>query len=125
MDAVNLFFYAIFEFCGRLRFIQFNFSVRYYVGMSNDFFDVCVQVIRCGFGMSAFNNDEIVISEFIKFGIESQDVYDYVAIGCIEIVVGGKWGYRCIGMSFINFVRVMLAALEGGYDVISGKVFLL
>lgn len=125
MDVVNLFFYVIFEFCGCLCFIQFNFSVCYYVGMSNDFFDVCVQVICCGFGMLVFNNDEIVILEFIKFGIELQDVYDYAVIGCIEIVVGGKWGYCCIGMSFINFVCVMLAVLEGGYDVISGKVFLL
>ncbi|MDI5829550.1 hypothetical protein MJN51_34610, partial [Salmonella enterica subsp. enterica serovar Kentucky] len=40
--------------------------------------------------------------------------YDYAAIGCIETAVGGKWGYRCTGMSFINFARVMLAALEGG-----------
>ncbi len=37
--------------------------------MSNDFLDACVQVIRCGFGMPAFNNDEIVIPEFIKLGI--------------------------------------------------------
>ncbi|MBW1225635.1 pyruvate formate lyase family protein, partial [Escherichia coli] len=81
-------------------------------------------VIRCGFGMPAFNNDEIVIPEFIKLGIEPQDAYDYAAIGCIETAVGGKWGYRCTGMSFINFARVMLAALEGGRDATSGKVFL-
>ncbi len=92
--------------------------------MSNDFLDACVQVIRCGFGMPAFNNDEIVIPEFIKLGIEPQDAYDYAAIGCIETAVGGKWGYRCTGMSFINFARVMLAALEGGRDATSGKVFL-
>ncbi len=60
--------------------------------------------------MPAFNNDEIVIPEFIKLGIEPQDAYDYAAIGCIETAVGGKWGYRCTGMSFINFARVMLAA---------------
>lgn len=64
------------------------------------------------------------IPEFIKLGIEPQDAYDYAAIGCIETAVGGKWGYRCTGMSFINFARVMLAALEGGRDATSGKVFL-
>ncbi|WP_319950351.1 pyruvate formate lyase family protein, partial [Klebsiella pneumoniae] len=96
------------------RSTQPNLSVRYHAGMSNDFLDACVQVIRCGFGMPAFNNDEIVIPEFIKLGIEPQDAYDYAAIGCIEPAVGGKWGYRCTGMSFINFARVMLAALEGG-----------
>ena len=123
-DAVNPLSYAILESCGRLRSTQPNLSVRYHAGMSNDFLDACVQVIRCGFGMPAFNNDEIVIPEFIKLGIEPQDAYDYAAIGCIETAVGGKWGYRCTGMSFINFARVMLAALEGGRDATSGKVFL-
>ncbi len=42
-------------------------------GISNDFLDACVQVIRCGFGMPAFNNDEMVIPEFIKLGIEPQE----------------------------------------------------
>ena len=124
MDAVNPLSYAILESCGRLRSTQPNLSVRYHAGMSNDFLDACVQVIRCGFGMPAFNNDEIVIPEFIKLGVEREDAYDYAAIGCIETAVGGKWGYRCTGMSFINFARVMLAALEGGRDAISGQVFL-
>lgn len=124
VDAVNPLSYAILESCGRLRSTQPNLSVRYHAGMSNDFLDACVQVIRCGFGMPAFNNDEIVIPEFIKLGIEPVDAYQYSAIGCIETAVGGKWGYRCTGMSFINFARVMLAALEGGRDATSGKIFL-
>ncbi|STV92517.1 pyruvate formate-lyase [Klebsiella michiganensis] len=70
-DAVNPLSYAILESCGRLRSTQPNLSVRYHAGMSNDFLDACVQVIRCGFGMPAFNNDEIVIPEFIKLGIEA------------------------------------------------------
>ena len=124
VDAVNPLSYAILEACGRLRSTQPNLSVRYHAGMSDDFLDACVQVIRCGFGMPAFNNDEIVIPEFIKLGVAPEDAWDYAAIGCIETAVGGKWGYRCTGMSFINFARVMLAALEGGRDATSGKVFL-
>ncbi|AUX92548.1 formate C-acetyltransferase/glycerol dehydratase family glycyl radical enzyme [Mixta gaviniae] len=124
VDAVNPLSYAILESCGRLRSTQPNLSVRYHAGMSDDFLDACVQVIRCGFGMPAFNNDEIVIPEFIKLGVTPEDAWDYAAIGCIETAVGGKWGYRCTGMSFINFARVMLAALEGGRDATSGKVFL-
>ncbi|WP_105573312.1 formate C-acetyltransferase/glycerol dehydratase family glycyl radical enzyme [Cronobacter sakazakii] len=124
VDAVNPLSWAVLESCGRLRSTQPNLSVRYHAGMSNEFLDACVQVIRCGFGMPAFNNDEIVIDEFVKLGVSREDAYDYAAIGCIETAVGGKWGYRCTGMSFINFARVMLAALEGGRDATSGKVFL-
>lgn len=124
VDAVNPLSWAVLESCGRLRSTQPNLSVRYHAGMSNEFLDACVQVIRCGFGMPAFNNDEIVIDEFVKLGVSREDAYDYAAIGCIETAVGGKWGYRCTGMSFINFARVMLAALEGGRDATTGKVFL-
>lgn len=66
MDAVNPLSYAILESCGRLRSTQPNLSVRYHAGMSNDFLDACVQVIRCGFGMPAFNNDEIVIPNLLN-----------------------------------------------------------
>ncbi len=103
IDAVNPLSYAVLESCGQLRSTQPNLSVRYHAGMSDDFLDACVQVIRCGFGMPAFNNDEIVIDEFIRLGVSREDAYDYAAIGCIETAVGGKWGYRCTGMSFINF----------------------
>lgn len=122
-DAVNPLSWAVLESCGRLRSTQPNLSVRYHAGIGDDFLDACVQVIRCGFGMPAFNNDEIVINEFINLGVSREDAYDYAAIGCIETAVGGKWGYRCTGMSFINFARVMLAALEGGRDATTGNVF--
>ncbi|NCB57780.1 MAG: formate C-acetyltransferase/glycerol dehydratase family glycyl radical enzyme [Gammaproteobacteria bacterium] len=124
VDAVNPLSYTILESCGRLRSTQPNLSVRYHAGMSNDFLEACMAVIRCGFGMPAFNNDEIVIPEFIKLGVEKEDAYNYSAIGCIETAVPGKWGYRCTGMSFLNFTRVMLAALEQGKDATTGKTFL-
>ncbi|MGY3944211.1 formate C-acetyltransferase/glycerol dehydratase family glycyl radical enzyme [Aeromonas tecta] len=123
-DAVNGLSYAILESCGQLRSTQPNLSVRYHAGMSEDFLDACIQVIRCGFGMPAFNNDEIVIPEFIKLGVSVEDAHHYAAIGCIETAVPGKWGYRCTGMSFINFARILLAALDGGRDATTGQVFL-
>ncbi|WP_421174528.1 formate C-acetyltransferase/glycerol dehydratase family glycyl radical enzyme [Aeromonas enteropelogenes] len=123
-DAVNGLSYAILESCGQLRSTQPNLSVRYHAGMSEDFLDACIQVIRCGFGMPAFNNDEVVIPEFIKLGVSVEDAHNYAAIGCIETAVPGKWGYRCTGMSFINFARILLAALDGGRDATTGKIFL-
>lgn len=73
--------------------------------------------------MPAFNNDEIVIPELIKLGVEREDAYNYSAIGCIEIAVPGKWGYRCTGMSFLNLMRVFLASMYDGLDKQSGKTF--
>jgi formate C-acetyltransferase len=56
-------------------------------------------------------------------GVEKDDAYNYSAIGCIEIAVPGKWGYRCTGMSFLNLMRVMLASMYDGLDKYSGKTF--
>ncbi|MDW2052558.1 pyruvate formate lyase family protein, partial [Vibrio sp. 977] len=52
------------------------------------------------------------------------DAYNYASIGCIETAVPGKWGYRCTGMSFINFARILLSALNEGVDATTGKAFL-
>ncbi|MFA0105135.1 formate C-acetyltransferase/glycerol dehydratase family glycyl radical enzyme [Vibrio splendidus] len=123
-DAVNPLSWAILESCGQLRSTQPNLSVRYHEGLNQEFLMGCIDVIKCGFGMPAFNNDEIVIPEFIKLGVEKEDAYNYASIGCIETAVPGKWGYRCTGMSFINFARILLAALNKGEDVTSGKTFL-
>ena len=35
----------------------------------------------------------------------------------------GKWGYRCTGMSYINFPRVLLCAMNDGVDLTTGKRF--
>lgn len=124
VDAVNPLSWAILESCGQLRSTQPNLSVRYHQGLDQAFLLGCIEVIKCGFGMPAFNNDEIVIPEFIRLGVEREDAYNYAAIGCIETAVPGKWGYRCTGMSFINFARILLAALNRGEDATSGKTFL-
>lgn len=123
-DAVNELSYLILKSVGKTRLTQPNLSVRFHKNMSDDFLMECVKVIEMGFGMPAFNNDEIVIPELIKLGVEKEDAFDYSAIGCIEVSVPGKWGYRCTGMSFLNFGRVLLAALNNGVDAKSGKCFL-
>ena len=122
-DAVNELSFLILDSVGRMKLTQPNLSVRFHKNMSDEFLSQCMKVIGKGFGMPAFNNDEIVIPSLIELGVKKEDAYNYSAIGCIEIAVPGKWGYRCTGMSFLNFMRVFLAALNNGLDTMSGKVF--
>lgn len=122
-DAVNELSFLILESVGKMRLTQPNLSVRFHKNISENFMMACIRVIEKGFGMPAFNNDEIVIPELIKLGVEKEDAFNYSAIGCIEIAVPGKWGYRCTGMSFLNMMRVFLAALYDGLDKYSGKTF--
>lgn len=120
-DAVNPLSWLILRTVARCHLPQPNLTVRYHKGLSHDFMAECIAVIRCGFGMPAFNNDEIIIPSFLEKGVAKEDAYNYSAIGCVEVAVPGKWGYRCTGMSFLNFPKTLMIALNDGVDPDSGK----
>lgn len=122
-DAVNELSFAVLQSVAQTRLTQPNLTVRYHKNINKTFFDACIEVMKLGFGMPALNNDEIIIPSFINWGVKEKDAYNYSAIGCVETAVPGKWGYRCTGMSYINFPRVLLCAMNDGVDLTSGKRF--
>lgn len=122
-DAVNELSYLVLKSVAQTRLPQPNLSVRYHQGLPKEFMDACIEVMKLGTGMPAFNNDEIIIPSFINWGVKEEDAYNYSAIGCVETAVPGKWGYRCTGMSYINFPRLLLAVMNNGIDLTSGKRF--
>ena len=119
-DATNKMSRLILKTVARCHLTQPNLTVRYHSGLSDEFMRECVEVVRCGFGMPAFNNDEIIIPSFIEKGVKKEDAYNYSAIGCVETAVPGKWGYRCTGMSFLNFPKALLIAMNDGVDPATG-----
>ncbi len=122
-DAVNKLSFLILQSVGAAKLTQPNLSVRFHPEIDQNFLMKCIDVIRLGFGMPSFNNDSIVIPSLKKLGVEDVDAWDYSAIGCIEVAVPGRWGYRCTGKHFLNFMRVFLAAINDGIDPVSGKQF--
>ena len=119
-DATNPMSRLILRSVAQCRLTQPNLTVRYHRGLSDEFMRECVEVVRCGFGMPAFNDDEVIIPSFIAKGVKPEDAYNYSAIGCVETAVPGKWGYRCTGMSFLNFPKALLIAMNDGVDPASG-----
>lgn len=119
-DATNPMSRLILKSVAQCHLTQPNLTVRYHRGLPDDFLRECIQVVRCGFGMPAFNNDEIIIPSFLEKGVKPEDAYNYSAIGCVETAVPGKWGYRCTGMSFLNFPKSLLIAMNDGVDPASG-----
>lgn len=119
-DAVNKLSYLILRSVAQTHLPQPNLTVRYHKGLDERFMRECIEVVRQGFGMPAFNNDEIIIPSFIAKGVKKEDAYNYSAIGCVEVAVPGKWGYRCTGMSFLNFPKSLMIALNDGVDIESG-----
>lgn len=119
-DATNPLSWLILKTVAQCHLTQPNLTVRYHHGLSDAFMRECVEVVRCGFGMPAFNDDEVIIPSFIEKGVKPEDAYNYSAIGCVETAVPGKWGYRCTGMSFLNFPKALLIAMNDGVDPASG-----
>lgn len=122
-DVVNELSFVVLQSVAQTRLTQPNLTVRYHKNINKAFFDDCIEVMKLGFGMPALNNDEIIIPSFINWGVKEEDAYNYSAIGCVETAVPGKWGYRCTGMSYINFPRVLLCAMNDGVDLTTGKRF--
>nr|WP_314639979.1 glycyl radical protein [uncultured Olsenella sp.] len=122
-DAVNELSYLVLQSVAQTRLTQPNLTVRYHAGIDKRFLDECVEVMKLGFGMPALNNDEVIIPSFVKWGVTEEDAYDYSAIGCVETAVPGKWGYRCTGMSYLNFPRLLLCCMNGGVDLTTGRRF--
>ncbi|WP_416516947.1 glycyl radical protein [Bifidobacterium asteroides] len=119
-DATNPMSWLILKSVAQSHLTQPNLTVRYHKNLPDDFMSECIEVVRCGFGMPAFNDDEIIIPSFIDKGVAREDAYEYSAIGCVETAVPGKWGYRCTGMSFLNFPKALLIAMNDGVDPASG-----
>ena len=122
-DAVNRLSFLVLRSIGQTRLPQPNLTVRYHRSINQAFMDEALEVMKLGTGMPAFNNDEVIIPSFIEKGVKKEDAYDYSAVGCVETAVPGKWGYRCTGMSYMNFPRILLMAMNRGVDMTSGKRF--
>ena len=122
-DAVNDLSFLVLKSVAQTRLTQPNLTVRYHKNINKHFLDKCIEVMRLGFGMPALNNDEIIIPSFMDWQVKEEDAYNYSAIGCVETAVPGKWGYRCTGMSYINFPRMLLCTMNNGVDLTSNKRF--
>lgn len=115
-DAVNELSYAIIKSVAQAHLPQPNLTVRYHAGLDEHFMKEIVELMKLGTGMPALNSDEIIIPSLIEKGVSKEDAYNYSAIGCVEVAVPAKWGYRCTGMSFLNYPKALLIAMNDGYD---------
>lgn len=122
-DAVNTLSFLVLRSVAQTKLPQPNLTVRYHAQINQEFLNEAIEVMKLGFGMPAFNNDEVIIPSFIKYGVAEEDAYDYSAIGCVETAVPGKWGYRCTGMSYMNFPKILMIAMNDGIDPVTERRF--
>lgn len=112
--------YILLEALGDIKLSEPNFYIRCHEDMPKDFVDLMIKVIKMGFGMPALVNDDVIINSLIDRGVSKEDAYDYSTMGCLEVQVPGKWGYRANGKTKVNVLKIMEIALNGGVDPKSG-----
>jgi formate C-acetyltransferase len=115
-DATNDISFMVLETIRQVRLTQPNVSARVHTGTSDRFLMECAKTIKLGFGMPAMKNDEIIIPALLEKGVTPADAYSYAIVGCIEVAVPGKWGYRVTGMSFLNVLKILEITLNNGVD---------
>jgi pyruvate formate-lyase/glycerol dehydratase family glycyl radical enzyme len=121
-DATNELSYMVLRTMRETRLTQPNVSARYHSSSPEAFLIECGRTIKMGFGMPAMKNDESIIPALLEKGVRPEDAYDYAIVGCVEAAVPGKWGYRNTGMAFLNMLKVLELAYNGGRDPNTGVV---
>jgi formate C-acetyltransferase len=110
----------VLETIRNIRLTQPNVSARVHTGTPDRFLMECAKTIKLGFGMPAMKNDEIIVPALLEKGVSPADAYDYAIVGCIEVAVPGKWGYRVTGMTFLNLLKILEITLNDGVDPKTG-----
>ena len=103
-----------------VRLSEPNFYIRLHPNFNEDFLQEALRVVRLGFGMPAFVNDEIIVPSLEARGVSHEDALDYSTMGCLEVQIPGKWGYRANGKSKVNMLKVLELTLNGGKDPETG-----
>jgi len=116
VDGENDVTYLVINAMENVRFPSPNLTVRFWSGSPEHYLKKCVDSISLGFGMPAMLNDEVIIPSLMARGVSREDACNFCAIGCIEVSVAGKWGYRCFGMTFLNLAKMFEIAINGGID---------
>lgn len=123
-DATNELSYLILESVGEAKLTQPNLAARLHANSPERFIRECANVVATGFGMPALHTDEIIIPSLLDKGVTYKDAYNYTMVGCVEVAVPGKWGYRCTGMTFLNMIKAVELTLNDGYDERTGHTLL-
>jgi len=119
-DAVNPLSWLCLSALAEVRLSEPNFYIRLHPNISEEFLQAALGVVRLGFGMPAFVNDEIIVPSLEGRGVSHEDALDYSTMGCLEVQVPGKWGYRANGKSKVNVLKVFELTLNGGRDPETG-----
>jgi len=119
-DATNELSKLCIEAMNQTALNEPNFAMRYHKDTPDELLSLATKLIASGTGMPAMFNDETAIRGLVGCGIPIEEARDYVAIGCVETGIPGKYGHRPTGMSYMNWGKMFEILLYNGKDPRSG-----
>lgn len=119
-DATNDLSYLCLEAMNQTALNEPNFSMRYHRNTPDELLVTAVKLIATGGGMPSMFNDEVAINGLVDLGIPLPEARNYVAIGCVETGIPGKYGHRPTGMTYSNWGKMLELMLYNGRDPQSG-----
>lgn len=119
-DATNELSYLCIEAQNQAALNHPNFSMRYHANTPDELLEMAVKLIATGGGMPSMFNDEVAIQGLTGLGIPLEEARDYVAIGCVETGIPGKYGHRPTGMTYMNWGKMLEILLYNGTDPKTG-----
>lgn len=119
--AVNELSYLILEVTGRLKLPEPVVTCRVYSRIPDEFLVKCVEtLVKHGGGLPSFFGDGAIISAMQNEGIPLIEARNYSVIPCSEAGVAGRHIDHTGGDCYINLLKVLELALNGGTDPESG-----
>jgi formate C-acetyltransferase len=115
-DAVNEMSCLCLRAVEDVRLSEPNFYIRLNTLTPDWFLAKAIEVVKLGTGMPAFVNDKVIIPSLRGRGVDPKDANNYSTMGCLEVLVPGKWGYRANGKSKLNLLKILELVLNDGTD---------
>ncbi|MBR4888029.1 MAG: hypothetical protein IKU17_02680, partial [Clostridia bacterium] len=119
-DRCNALTYRILDIYDKLNIYDPKIHLRYHRGIDKRILQKVVSMIRSGHSSICMINDAAVFAGYERFGIPKSDAQNYVLLGCYEpIIMGLEEGE--IGTAWLNMVKVIEFAINGGQDLSTGR----
>lgn len=120
-DETNALSFLMLDALRYTRLSDPNVYIRVHKNIDRDFLVKALDVVRMGFGIPAFVGDKVITRALMRQGVSREDAFAYSTMGCTEVLVPGKWGYRVNGKSKVNMLKILEIFLHGGVDARTGK----
>lgn len=86
--------------------------VRWHPKIDQKFFDFCLSRLELSTCFPMYWNDNAIPETLVELGIERQDAFDFVPVGCNELAVPGQWYYN--PGAHCGYLQAIEAALTNG-----------